>query len=121
MPSDDTNMAVRQKSRNDHTEEPAADVPTEKLLDLFGDEYTRRVFEAVSEEPRCGRAVAEVADVSRPTAYRRLNELQDAGLVTSECYVAPDGHHREQFTASAQHISVSLDDGEVEATVSLSC
>ncbi|ELZ50487.1 transcriptional regulator [Halorubrum coriense DSM 10284] len=113
-------MAVRPQSRNEHSEETAAEVPTEKLLDLFGDEYTRRVFEAVSEQPRGGRAVAEAADVSRPTAYRRLNELQDAGLITSECYVAPDGHHREQFTASAQHISVSLDGGEVEATVSLS-
>lgn len=121
MAQRDTHMAVRHRSRNDKTEEPAAELPTETLLDLFGDEYTRRVFEAVSEQPRGGRAVAETADVSRPTAYRRLNELQDAGLVTSECYIAPDGHHREQFTAAAQHLSVSLDGGDIEATISLSC
>ena len=114
-------MAVRHKSRDDQTEEPTDELSTEELLDLFGDEYTRRVFEAVSEQPRGGRAVAQAADVSRPTAYRRLNELQDAGLVTSECYVAPDGHHRERFSASAQHLSVSLDGGDIEATISLSC
>ncbi|OYR91278.1 transcriptional regulator, partial [Halorubrum sp. E3] len=103
------------------TEEQTGELSTEELLNLFGDEYTRRVFEAVSEQPRGGRAVAQAADVSRPTAYRRLNELQDAGLVTSECYVASDGHHREQFSASAQHLSVSLDGGDIEASISLSC
>jgi predicted transcriptional regulator len=110
-------MAVRHQSRGDRTNEPTEELSTGKLLNLFGDEYTRRVFEAVSEQPRGGRAVAQAADVSRPTAYRRLNELQEAGLVTSECYVSPDGHHREQFTASAQHLSVSLEDGDIEATV----
>lgn len=111
-------MAVRQQSRRDRTEESAPELSAEQLLDLFGDEYTRRVFEAVSEQPRCGRAVAETADVSRATAYRRLNELRDAGLVTSEYQVVSDGHHRKQFTASARHLSVSLDGGDIEAAVS---
>ena len=111
-------MVVRQQSRRDRTEKSAPELSAERLLDLFGDAYTRRVFEAVSERPRCGRAVAEAADVSRATAYRRLNDLRDAGLVTSEYQVASDGHHRKQFVASARHLSVSLDDGDIEAAVS---
>lgn len=111
-------MVVRQQSHRDCTEESAPELSTEQLLNLFGDAYTRRVFEAVSERPRCGRVVAEVADVSRATAYRRLNKLRDAGLVTSEYQVASDGHHRKQFIASAQHLSVSLDGGDIEAAVS---
>ena len=111
-------MAMRQQSCHNHTEESVPELSAEQLLDLFGDAYTRRVFEAVSERPRCGRAVAEAAEVSRATAYRRLNDLRDAGLVTSEYQVASDGHHRKRFTASAQHLSVSLDDGDIEAAVS---
>ncbi|ELZ37199.1 transcriptional regulator [Halorubrum distributum JCM 10247] len=76
------------------------------------------MFEAVSERPRGGRAVAEAAGVSRATAYRRLNELRDAGLVTSEHQISSDGHHRKQFAASARHLSISLDDGDIEAAVS---
>ncbi|TKX81891.1 winged helix-turn-helix domain-containing protein [Halorubrum sp. SD626R] len=112
-------MAVRQQSRHERTEDPAGQLSAAELLDLFGDEYTRRVFEAVSERPRGGRAVAQAADVSRATAYRRLNELRDAGLVTSEYQFASDGHHREQFTARARHLSVSLDGGDIEAAVSV--
>ncbi|ELZ41634.1 winged helix-turn-helix domain-containing protein [Halorubrum tebenquichense] len=111
-------MAVGQQSRHDRTEESAPELSTDRLLDLFGDEYTRRVFEAVSERPRGGRAVAEAADVSRATAYRRLNDLRDAGLVTSEYHIASDGHHCKQFAASAQHLSISLDGGDIDAAIS---
>jgi DNA-binding transcriptional ArsR family regulator len=100
------------------TDQSETDDPsTAELLDLFGDEYTRQVFEAVAEEPRCGRAVAEVADVSRPTAYRRLNDLCDAGLVRTEIEVCEDGHHRERFEAVAGSLSVSLDSDGIEAVV----
>lgn len=111
-------MAVRQQPRHDRTKESATEPSTEQLLDLFGDEYTRRVFEVVSERPRGGRAVAEAAGVSRATAYRRLNELRDAGLVRSEYQISSDGHHHKQFAASAEHLSVSLDNGEIDAAIS---
>jgi DNA-binding transcriptional ArsR family regulator len=110
-------MAARKPRHRGPGHEDAPSPSTAELLDLLGDEYTRKVYEAVSDEPRGGRAVAEAADVSRPTAYRRLNALKDAGLVTSECRVATDGHHREQFVASAEHLSVSLEGGDIEADV----
>lgn len=110
-------MAARKPLHRGTSCEEAHSPSAAELLDLLGDEYTRKVFEAVADEPRGGRAVAEEAGVSRPTAYRRLNALKDAGLVTSECQVATDGHHREQFAASAEQLSVSFDDGDIEAVV----
>jgi len=104
--------SARSTDRTDDTA-PTADA----LLDLFGDEYTRRVFEAVAEQPRSGRAVAEAADVSRPTAYRRLNDLRDAGLVSAETAISEDGHHRERFEAAVEGLSVSLSDGDITASV----
>jgi DNA-binding transcriptional ArsR family regulator len=95
------------------------DLTSAELLDLLGDEYTRRVYEAVAERPRSGRAVAEAADVSRATAYRRLNDLADAGLVRTEMVLSEDGHHRERFEAVAKSVSVSLDEGCLDATVSV--
>jgi predicted transcriptional regulator len=90
---------------------------TTEFLDLLGDEYTRRVFEAVAEAPRTGREVAEEADVSRPTAYRRLNDLQDAGLVRTETALSEDGHHRERFEAVAASMTVSLEGDHIETDV----
>jgi len=110
-------MAARKPIHSGPGREEAPSPSAAELLDLLGDEYTREVFKAVSDQPRGGRAVAEEAGVSRPTAYRRLNALKDAGLVTSECQIATDGHHRERFVASAEHFSVSIDDGDIEAVV----
>lgn len=51
------------------------------------------------------RVVAETADVSRATAYRRLNDLRDAGLVCTEMMICEDGHHKERFKPVATSIS----------------
>ncbi len=109
--------APNSKRTTDHSE---TDEPTtDELLDLFGDEYTRQVFETIVEQPRSGRAVAEAADVSRSTAYRRLNDLCDAGLVRTEMLVCKDGHHRERYEVVAESLSISLAEDGIEAMVSV--
>jgi len=109
-------LQAPESNRPANRTEPEDPAPTD-LFELLGDEYTRRVYEAVAEEPRCGRAVAEAADVSRPTAYRRLNDLCEAGLVRAEIAVRLDGHHRKRFEAVTGSVSVSFDEDGIEAMV----
>jgi hypothetical protein len=99
---------------SDRTE--TLDLSAADLFELLGDEYTRRVYEAIAERPRCGPAVAEAADVSRATAYRRLDDLHDAGLARTETAICEDGHHRTRFEAVTASLSVPLDEG-LDATV----
>lgn len=94
------------------------DVPDSvTLLELLGDEYTRRVLTAVAQCPRSGREVIEAADVSKATAYRRLRDLEEAGLVTSRTVFDPEGHHHEQFTAVVESVDVSLGSGGLDVSV----
>ncbi len=79
-----------------------------ELLELLGDEYTRRVLQAVVEEPRSGTDVMEAADVSKATAYRRLGNLEDAGLIESQTVFDPDGHHHEQFRAVVESVDIEF-------------
>jgi predicted transcriptional regulator len=110
------NPTPRSKRHPDPTEE--VDPSATELFELFGDEYTRRVYETITEQPRSGREVAEAADVSRATAYRRLNDLRDAGLVRTEMMICDDGHHKERFISVPTSVSISLDDG-IGATVDI--
>jgi DNA-binding transcriptional ArsR family regulator len=103
------NTTQKSKSQPDWTED--IDISASELFELFGDEYTRRVYETITEQPRSGRAVAEAADVSRATAYRRLNDLRDAGLVRTEMMICDDGYHKERFKPVPTSISISLGDG----------
>ncbi|ERH09848.1 MAG: sugar-specific transcriptional regulator TrmB [halophilic archaeon J07HX64] len=99
----------------DSVAEPASEqsaqrtVEADDLLELLGDEYTYRVFEAVVEKPRTGRELIETTDVSKPTVYRRLQELEAAGLVESTVKIASDGNHCKQFHTTVTSVAVSFD------------
>jgi DNA-binding transcriptional ArsR family regulator len=88
----------------DHAPVEAAD-----LLELLGDEYTYRVFEAVVEQARTGRELIDATGASKATVYRRLEELEEAGLVESTMNVAADGNHCKQFHAVVSAVEVSFD------------
>jgi len=98
---------------DDDDDEPSA-LTDEELLSLLGDEYTRRVLQAVTEQRRSGREVMEAADVSKATAYRRLSRLQDAGLVESELVLDLDGHHHEEFYAVVDRADISVSSDGVD-------
>lgn len=88
------------------------------LLQQLGDEYTRAAFEAVLDRPRSGRAVAAVTKMSRPTAFRRLNALEELGvLVTEQRIDADDGHHHKQYRAVVDGFTVTIDDGDIEVVL----
>ncbi|SDJ24762.1 Helix-turn-helix domain-containing protein [Halovenus aranensis] len=91
----------------------------ESLLELLGDEYTQRVLAALGEDPMTGSELIDRADVSKATAYRRLDDLQEADIVESTLHVDPDGHHCEQYSLAVSDMAVSLgsDGFEVEFDV----
>jgi len=108
-----------EQSQTTGTETPT--VAADRLLELLGDEYARNVLRAVTERPRTGKEIAEATDVSKPTAYRRLERLEAAGLVASTQRLDPNGHHCKQYHAvvegldfefGADGVDVSVDTGE---------
>lgn len=92
-------------------------VEPETLLELLGDEYTYRVFQAVVERPRTGSELIEAADVSKATVYRRLDRLEEAGLVESTMRIATDGNHCKQFHATARSLEVTFDESGFDASI----
>lgn len=80
----------------------------EELLALFGDSYTRRVVSAISDGPRTGSEIIERAGVSKATVYRRLDELQEAGLVEASMRIDPGGHHCEEYRLVVDEVAISV-------------
>lgn len=88
------------------------------VLEQLGDEYTRAAFEAVLDRPRSGGEVAAVTDMSRPTAFRRLNELVELDLLEIEQRIDTEaGHHHKQYRAVVDSFAVTIDDGDIELVV----
>lgn len=89
---------------------PATGADGTEILDLLGDEYTARILEALSVEPRPARELVSVCEMSRPTVYRRLERLENHDLVSTDTTIDPDGHHRKVFATTLERVTIELDD-----------
>lgn len=111
-------------SRREETEAKKPNATEERgdtdLLSLLNTEYTQTILELIRAEPRTAREIVEGCGASKPTVYRRLNDLEDAGLVESGTALAVDGHHRRTFVSTLRSISVDVSDDGVAVTVTKS-
>lgn len=107
---------VRAKRGNVNTGET---VDAEELLSLLGDEYTRSVLEVLAETPLSGSDLVDRTGFSKATVYRRLDRLEEAGLVESETVFDPDGHHRERFRITFEGATCQFGPDGFETTVHL--
>jgi DNA-binding transcriptional ArsR family regulator len=95
----------------------ATSTAAETLLALLGDEYTCRLLTTLDGRSLPAAALVERCEMSRATVYRRLDRLEDAGLVTSQLRYDPDGHHRREFELALDSIELRVDQGGVDGTV----
>lgn len=87
-------------------------VEPDELFSMLGEENTRDVLRVVTDDSLPAREVANRLDISRSTAYRRLNRLEEAALVETTTACHPDGHHRKQFRAAVTAVRLTIRNGE---------
>jgi DNA-binding transcriptional ArsR family regulator len=111
---------ARHKRREAHSsisEREQSEVDPDDLLAVLEDEWGRRVLEQVAEEAKPARALVDALDASRATVYRRLSNLEDAGLVEASMQYDEDGHHRKVFEATLERVTLELEGGSFRAMV----
>lgn len=94
-------------------------VSSEEYLELLGDDYTRRILNELIDQPRTGREIMDATDISKPTVYRRLQRLEDAGLVAAEQRIDLDGHHCKQFRTVVETIDFEFDENGIHVSLGM--
>ncbi|MBV0900581.1 ArsR/SmtB family transcription factor [Haloarcula salina] len=92
--------------------------PTE-VFALLDDEYARSLLAATSHEPMTATALSDDCEMSRSTVYRRLDALEDCGLVAARTELADDGHHATVYEARMDELTVRLTDGAFDITLAV--
>ena len=87
------------------------------VVGLLNDEYARSILTETSTQPMSAKELSRRCDTSLTTVYRRLERLEEAGLLTERTRPRPDGHHDTVYVASLDELSVRLRDGEFEFDV----
>lgn len=61
------------------------------------------------------RTLSDHCEASRPTVYRKLDELRECGLLVERTLPDPEGgHHRTVYATNLERIVVSVDDGRLD-------
>lgn len=94
-------------------------VGAEAVIDILSDSYAHEFLNTLQDEPKTPRALAEASGASRPTVYRRLNRLQEAGLVADFHEIDSSGKQRRLFRATLDSLTLELEDGGFEASVTI--
>lgn len=83
-------------------------VDSTEALSLLSDEYASQILCLIDDEPASARDLSKRLDVSRATVYRRLDRLEEAGLVKSSIAYDTEGHHRQRYQLRVAELSVSI-------------
>lgn len=111
---------IRTGRRDAADRSTASRVAVDALVELLNDEYAPDILARIHEEPKGARTLAEECDASRPTVYRRLNRLREAGVVDEEMRYDEDGHHHKAFRLVADAAELRLAESGFEAELSTS-
>lgn len=84
------------------------------VVSLLDDECARAILVATSTDALSATDLDDRLDASLSTVYRRLERLDDAGLVVEETRPRTDGHHDTVYSADLDEFTVSLADGELD-------
>ncbi|ELZ79122.1 ArsR/SmtB family transcription factor [Haloferax larsenii] len=95
------------------TEEPELS----EILDILSDEYARDILAATSIKPMSAQQLATQCEMSKPTVYRRVEQLQEYGLIEEQTKVQKSGNHYKVYAATLSEFSLELDVGSFEASV----
>ena len=91
------------------------DRPLEELAALLEDETARRILTEIYREPLSASALSERCDVSKPTVYRRLEDMRRCDLLVERTRLDTDrGHHHTVYATTLERIVVEIDDGGLE-------
>jgi DNA-binding transcriptional ArsR family regulator len=90
IPADDGDGTLR-LSRVSRTQEEA-------ILAALGDAQARAILLQLNNAPRSAQDLTQVCGLPQASVYRKLRELQDAGLVgIQRSVLTPDGHRTDLF------------------------
>jgi DNA-binding transcriptional ArsR family regulator len=93
------------------------DQSIDPVLDTIGDEYARQILATLGHSAHSAKELAKECDISLPTVYRRLEELDEHDLVTTRTVAGDDGNEYSVYESNFESTLISLEDDEYEVRI----
>ena len=90
------------------------------IIRALADEYSRKILLSTVEKARSVEELSHSLAVPISTAYRRVNEMRDVGLLTVEkTIITDDGKKFELVRSAFKGLNLQLEKGEIIIDVEL--
>ncbi|SDK43322.1 ArsR/SmtB family transcription factor [Natronorubrum texcoconense] len=94
------------------------DRPLEELAALLEDETARRILTEIYREPASASALSGRCGASKPTVYRRLEDMRRCDLLVERTRLDTDrGHHHTVYATNLERIVVEIGDDGIDFQV----
>lgn len=88
------------------------------VLDALDDAECRAILEVTTGGSMTAAEIADECDLPSSTAYRKIDLLDDADLLTEELRIRRSGKHVSEYTCAVDDVTLSVSEGGVELSVS---
>lgn len=85
-------------------------------MSVLEDADCRAILEATSTEALAASELCEICNLSSSTAYRKVDQLTEAGLLEESIRLSQSGAHTSEYTLAVSDLEIDLQGG-VELTV----
>ena len=91
------------------------DVSDECTIDeiggIVGDSTARTILVETRTHPHSAESLSQTSEVSKPTIYRRIEDLRGCDLVIEETAIDPEaGHHHTQYRTNVDRIILNVEE-----------
>lgn len=94
-----------------------ASTTSTEIINVLGNKYNPEILTATNE-PQSAQQISERLDVPIATAYRRIDELTEAGLLRHEDRVLSDEHRRTNvYRRNVDEIRIDFHNEEMSVAV----
>lgn len=90
------------------------DTPLDEVAGAIEDDVARAILAETNVEPMSVDELAGRVDASKPTIYRRLQLLEELGVIEGRTRLDEAGDHYDVYAATFRRLTVELRDGEYD-------
>lgn len=93
----------------------------EDVLRTMGDADCRAILAAAADTPQTVSELVDRCEISTATAYRKIDELVEAGLLEEHTRISPNGRNPSEYRLRTQTVRIDITEaGRLDVTCSLS-
>lgn len=92
----------------------------DELIRALADEYSKKIVLKTIDQARSVEDLSQAENIPISTAYRRVNEMKESGLlIVEKTVITDDGKKYELYRGAFKKVQIGLEEGELNVDIVL--